>query len=429
METQLQRGTELRRETEKICDSDVKKLRQRMLDLIARMERLNELPRRLNAEERVEFDALDREARRIGDMSARPDIKKDSPCDPFADDGNARTANAEGARFVDQEGRPLHVLTPDQKLVDLPSADGARFQPLSLGKLIVGLTTGRWTDAKSEQLAMAENWNSGGGFLVSDVFTRAIIDFARAHTAVIRAGAITIPWTGGDTLKMARVAADPIFEVVAENAELTERELTFGQRTFTAEKIACLISMSRELASDAPNAAEIVEQTLARALAVEIDRLALVGSGSAEPNGLLYYTGVQSTDSIGAIAWEDVHAAKVAVENNNFTPTGYICSPTIGGNLDIITGGDGANSSKVWLGPPPSLADVPRFTTTNCPDANLFVGQWNQFAIAMRQDAQIEISSSAGDAFKKHQLWIKITWRGDVGCLSERGFHILKGIT
>ena len=71
----------------------------------------------------------------------------------------------------------------------------------------------------------------------------------------------------------------------------------------------------------------------------------------------------------------------------------------------------------------------PRLVTKNCPDANLFVGQWDQFAIALRQDAMVEVSTTAGDAFKKHQVYVKLTMRADVGALHIGVFHALTGIT
>ena len=75
---------------------------------------------------------------------------------------------------------------------------------------------------------------------------------------------------------MARIAKDPTFELVAENAQIPDSDINFDQVRFYAKKIACLVRLSRELAEDAPNAATLIEETLGRALAVELDRMALV---------------------------------------------------------------------------------------------------------------------------------------------------------
>jgi HK97 family phage major capsid protein len=379
--------------------------------------------RQLTDAEVAECNLLTAERDRVGRMTCGRIVK---PTQPMGFGGDFRRHETSLNRFVDQHGQEIVMLRPDEKLMDLPSGDGPS---LSLGKTIRGMVTGKWDHAQAERLSMAEGSNVYGGYLVQDKMWRQIVDYARNRSAVIKAGALTIPFSESDTLVMARVKADPTFEVVGENAAMTERSLTFERLTFTPQKIGCWISGSRELFEDAPNTAPIVEQTLARAIGVELDRIALEGTGSSEPNGLLNYTGLESTGTIGAIAWEDVHAAAVEVRDNNFEPTGYICSPTIGGDLDIITSGDGTNSAKLWLGPPPSLNGVKRFTTKNCSDANLYLGQWDQFAIALRQDAMIEVSTTAGDAFKKHQVFVKITMRADVGALHIAAFHALTGIT
>ena len=413
----------------------------RLAQLVSQMEEILSCGRTLSTAEKRQFDEVEKEATKLHADILRAEGRTAPRAQSLADwkeilnqprkrfttsdqPGGGYQPEEMTSRFIDASGNPVHVLSPREKFTDLPTKSGER--SLSLGKLIVGMATGNWRNAADEKLAMAEGQNSTGGFLFGDSFSRTVIDFARNRSAVIKAGGRTVTWENSDRLVMARVAADPVFEVKEENAELTERNLTFEQIGFTAHKIGCLISMSRELASDAPNAAEIVQETLGRALATELDRIALVG---VQPNGLLNYTGIESTDSVGAILWEDIHNAAITVQNNNFDPTAYICSPTIGGDLDIICGGDGTNASKVWLGPPPSLNNIPRYTTKNCPDANLFVGDWTQFVFGLRQDAQLEMTTTGGDSFKKHQLLIKITWRGDVGCLNALAFHALRGIT
>ena len=45
-----------------------------------------------------------------------------------------------------------------------------------------------------------------------------------------------------------------------------------------------------------------------------------------------------STGGVGAIAWEDVHTAAVAIRALNFEPTAYISHPMIAGDLDICVG-------------------------------------------------------------------------------------------
>jgi HK97 family phage major capsid protein len=366
--------------------------------------------------------ALLEEHDRIGNMTVPSRHSLDHP------EGNDISAPVQniGTRFLTKDGREVHALSVHEKLSDLPQPDGRVFTPLSLGKAIVGLTTGNWSNARAERLTMAEGSNATGGNIVPEAFSLRVIDLARANSALMNAGAITIPWSSpSDEMVLARVAKDPTFALVAENATIPPSDVNFDQVRFSAKKIAALVVLSRELAEDAPNVASLIETTLAKALGAELDRMGLVGEGGAELNGLLNWSGVDSTDSIGAIAWADIHAAVVAVKASNHQPTGYITSPTIGGDLDLIQ----ASTAGTWLGPPPSLARVPRYESTNCPDENLFVGDFSQFVFAMRTTMNLEVSATAGDMFQKHQVGVKLTLRCDVNALHRGAFHNLLGIT
>ena len=326
-------------------------------------------------------------------------------------------------------GQPVHVLTSSQKLVDLPR-DGAAADPhnLSLGRFLLGAVTGNWKRAEAERLAMSESVDVTGGVTVPIEIAAGVLDYARAKSVVIQAGARTVPMES-DRMLIARVKADPTMQVKGENEAFTEREINFDSVGFTAHTIGCMVAMSRELAEDAVNMSDIIEQTIARALAAELDRLALVGTGSSEPTGLLNFAGIGSTGSVGAIAWEDLLTALTAIETANHTPTAWIVSPTIKGDLAALTSGDGTNSAKLWLPAPPDVAALNRFVTSNCPNANIFMGDFTQMLFAVRGGPRVEATVTGGDSFAKHQVLVKITWRGDFAVEHPGAFHALTGIT
>jgi len=145
--------------------------------------------------------------------------------------------------------------------------------------------------------------------------------------------------------------------------------------------------------------------------------------------GALNNAEINSTGSVGAIVWEDVHNAVTAIRALNYSPNAYLIHPTIAGDLDIITSGDGTNSAKLWLGAPPSLNGVTRQETTNISTADILVGDFTLAMLAMRMGAMIEVTTSGGDAFSKHQVLVKITLRFDCHLAQGTAFHALNGIT
>src|SRR5690606_18546786 len=89
-----------------------------------------------------------------------------------------------------------------------------------------------------------------------------------------------------DSLTMARVASDPVFEAKSENQEFTGSDITFDGILFSAVTIGTLVKCSRELAEDAPNFVQLIEQTLAAAFAAKLDNIAL-NDISGGPTGML----------------------------------------------------------------------------------------------------------------------------------------------
>jgi HK97 family phage major capsid protein len=173
----------------------------------------------------------------------------------------------------------------------------------------------------------------------------------------------------------------------------------------------------------------IIETTIVRALAAELDRQMLAGSGSAEMTGILTDPGIGSTSGIGVIQWADLLTALADIEGNNHTPTSYICSPTISNDLNALTSGDGSNSAALWQGPPPGVDKLERFVTSNMPDTDILMGDFTRVILGLRQDALVEFTSTGGDAFAKHSVLFKVTWRGDVAIEDGGAFHDLAGIT
>eukprot|EP00913_Durusdinium_trenchii_P028474 g26702.t1 len=316
----------------------------------------------------------------------------------------------------------------DDRMVDHVKDRDAK-NPLSIGRLVCALAANDKRRAPAEfKAAMSESANVGGGFMVNEELSSQIIDIARAQSRFVQAGAMTVPMAS-ETLRIARVSADPAMQVKAENSAFTESSITFDAINFTAYLVGCYVVASRELFADAPNAADLVEQTLGNALGAEIDRLCIRGDGDQEPVGALNTSGIGSTSSVSAIAWEDLHTGAVSIRALNYEPNGYIVHPTIAGDLDILATGDGSSSAKNWLGAPPSLDGVTRHQTTNITTADILIGDFTKAFIGMRQEAQVEVSTTAESFFSKHQVGVKITLRFDCNLAQAGAFHALNGIT
>ena len=290
------------------------------------------------------------------------------------------------------------------------------------------MIVGDWTDAPLEQRALSTTANPTAGILVPNPLAARVIDLARAKSVLVAAGAKTVDMPSG-TLTIARVSSDATMEVKAENSAFTGHDAEFDAVELTAYTIGTVVKMSRELAQDAPNAVSVIESTLAKALAAKIDWYGLRGTGSAMPLGLINF-GSTNTEAVGgSVDYDNLLNALSANEVDNHTSNAYVGSPANFNVLRQLKSGDGTNSAALYLDPPAVIKSLQAFSTSAMPDTTMALGDFSQFLIGLRQSPTIEVTTEGGDAFEKHQVYVKITWRGCFNTEHRDAFCLLTGIS
>jgi HK97 family phage major capsid protein len=151
--------------------------------------------------------------------------------------------------------------------------------------------------------------------------------------------------------------------------------MTFDRVTFTARTLVRLITLSVELFEDAdPSSEGIIARSFAAQMALELDRVALLGSGTApEPRGVWNTSGITTTahgangTTITNTTAYDWHLdAAGAVRAANFTPNAHIQAPRTSTSLSKLK-----DSTQQYLAPPASM--LPMLVTKTVP-INVTVG-------------------------------------------------------
>ncbi|MFE3443169.1 phage major capsid protein [Nocardia sp. NPDC059180] len=326
------------------------------------------------------------------------------------------------------------ILTREQKVSDWSRDNGhTTDEGGNFGLYLRGLATGNWHNAVHER-AMVEGTLSAGGHVVPTPLANKVIDLARNATQVVRAGAITVPMSSA-TLKVPRLSGEGGPSWRNEGAAITAGDLSFDAVTFTARSLDRLVVLSRELFQDSdPAAGDIIARSFAAQIGVELDRVALRGSGSApEPRGVLNTAGITTTThgaNGSAIANYDwfVDAAG-AVRNNNYEPTAHIAAPRTGTSLSKLK-----NSQNDYLVPPSGMLplyftkQVPVNLTTGTSNdtSEIYTGQWDLLAIGIRHGFEIELLR---ERFADNgQLAFVAHLRADVQVLQPGAFSVDTGV-
>ena len=331
----------------------------------------------------------------------------------------------------------MHLKSGDSFAKHFEGGYPSEFKNVSLSKILRGYITGDWSGAELEQKAMGSTPLSSGGIMIPTPLAGSVIDLARNATRVIQAGAITVPMSSA-TLRYARLDQDVAANWTLEANNIAMSTAAFDSVTFTAHKLAALVSIDNELLEDAPNADGVIENSIAKAIALALDYAALYGSGVApQPQGL--HSIVPALAAGGVPTYDLMLNAIAAVQAANFNPNAVIYSSRTNAELakQKSTIGD-------YIAPPAEYAALAKYVTNQVPnnlgtgtnESQAFVGQWDQLALGLRSSLQIEVSREAGyfdgtaqqSAFSKDQTLIRAILRADWQPLHTSAFAEVTGI-
>ena len=310
-------------------------------------------------------------------------------------------------------------------------------EPLRFGRIVQALALGRRDGLSQAELrALSEGTDASGGFMVPDVLGSQFIDRVRNAMVVMRAGAQTIPMTS-DNLSLARLAqptdVSPAIATAAwktENADIQETDLLLERVTFTARTLPVLIKLSVELSEDSINVDQMIERELSAQLALELDRAALLGSGTPpEPKGIQNQTGVGLTSFGGGVPADYDHVVDAIgrVWGYNHEPNARIANAKYFTMLAKLK-----DQQDQPLRAPEIVSAVPAFRTNQIasagtsPDTStLYVGDFTQLLIGLRTSFRLEITRQAGTSFEKLQVWVRAYLRADVQLAHPEAFDVL----
>lgn len=328
----------------------------------------------------------------------------------------------------------IRTLAPSEKLEDVV---GRSVAPAgAVGGYIRALVTGNAAHLPEYWRAQSVGIGSAGGFTVPVDLSARLIDRARAASVVNQAGATTVPMDTAE-MTLARLATGATTAWKSENAAATAGDLTFERVNLRARTLIAYIKSSVELAEDSPNYGDAVERELAQALAIELDRACMFGSGAAnEPLGIANQTGIGTTAVGGALTrYTNVGTAVRDVKAANHDPDFLFLAPRTWGFFDAL-----ADTTNQPLRPPESWQSLRKFPTTSVPitqgagsDTTLIVGRGEEILVGVRSEIVIEASRQASDstdrAFPQLQVFIRAYLRADVALAHPAAFHTLTGVS
>jgi len=275
-----------------------------------------------------------------------------------------------------------------------------------------------------------------GEYLVPMPLFGEFIANAFSRTQVLSAGARVIS-LDSSTLRVPRITGLPTAEFLDELAPATRSELSIDGVTAVPKKLSTQVALSVELWEDSPLMSQEVGNLLAQALAIELDRAALMGAASG-PEGIINTAGIHEVDAAGPLwgYWPFSYAHGL-ISEACYVPSALIAHPNVFASIDILTDLMGQP-----LTPPNSWR-----TYKQLPSCNLdcecgyeetghcaVMGQFNRLLWCVRTPAKVEVSRctpGVGDeasAWRSYRQEVRCYLRADAVVVDPRAFAVIRGI-
>ena len=201
-----------------------------------------------------------------------------------------------------------------------------------------------------------------------------------------------------ETHDFAKLESLPTPSWRAENAAVSSSDPTFGRVRFTPKTLAVVVKASRELLEDSLNIGEAMPRILGEAIASEVDRVALLGSGSSnEPTGVANITGVNEVAK-SASALSDfsdiITAQQLILEDNGEVGDAMIMAPRTYAELAKLE-----DTTGQPLQAPAPVSSLRRLVTSKIPtnggtgtnESSIYLGDFSQLKIGVRSNPRVEI--------------------------------------
>lgn len=299
--------------------------------------------------------------------------------------------------------------------------------------------------------ALGINPDTAGGYLVPTEQSNQIIELLRSKSLFLQGDAsrlVSFYPMASDTLTIPKLTGGASVQWIGENAQITDNSPTFGQITLVAKKMATLIKVSNELLEDSdPDVDAIIREDMARAMAVEVDRVVLAGEGvGSVPRGLANIADVTKTALNAAPGYDNLvdmisRVEQADVESDDswswvFHPREKATLRKIkdSNNQYIWTGSDGIGQqmagrvSELLLGYPYLTTTQIAIDTANNNETKMYFGRWRDVVVGMKKSIEIVASNEAGTSFEYDQTWIRAILRMDVNIRHAESIEILTDV-
>lgn len=255
----------------------------------------------------------------------------------------------------------------------------------------------------------------GGNLIGTDHLGGQYIDILRAKLVMRRLGARVLSGLVGN-VDLPKLKASATAGWVAENSALTPSDPTLGKVQLTPKHAGALTEFSRNmLLQSSPDIEQLLRDDFAAVLARAVDRVAIKGGGSNEPDGILENGDIHDSVSMSTPTWLDVLALIAQVEEADGEGMAFLTRPSAVMRLRSTPKLDSSDSVMIMEGRN-ELAGYPLASTTLVPEVadttSLIFGNFSDVILGYWSEFDLLVNPYESTAYSKGNVQV----RGMVTC-------------
>lgn len=377
--------------------------------------------RGLDAQERRQatMDDLDRRAagQPVGDARFNQFTAEVSLSDAIAATLNLDTRGAGMAREASQEIARQRGKNPEGVFLAMGSRASAERRALTSG---------------------AQGTTPNGAALVPTVVRGdLLIDALRANLVLSRLGVTYLTDLRGN-ISVPRVAQETSVGWFGENQPIPDTDMALDSVGLAVKHVGAISEYSRTmLLNSSADVDALLRNDMMRALAVEIERAALAGSGDGiTPRGILNTVGVKQVQMGDSLTWAGVLALAAALDNANVpvTAPGFVGNGLIRAKAMATQTVPGVASPFI-MAAPDSLAGVPFALTNIVPvtpattgtgahpaRSTLIYGSWDNLLVGVWDALDVTSNPYADGPYRRGAVQVRVIADVDVAVRHAEAF-------
>ncbi|MEO1192390.1 MAG: phage major capsid protein [Pseudomonadota bacterium] len=404
--------------------------------------------------EKAERDLADQEHSRFNTLAAEvkaldlriarakrvAELERQAPAEPVTPERDSLQAAAQDYSLL----AAIRSLCPDMAT----QTDAGREREISqelarrAGKKTAGLMVPMSVFHKRVITTEAPVGGPGGNIIAEDLLPGQMIDILRSRLVIAQRGARVLSGLTGNVTIPKQTGSSTGYWV-AENSPLTASDLELGQVTMAPKHVGALTEFSRNmLLQSSPDVEQLVRADFAAVLARAVDRAALHGGGTNEPEGILATSGIGSVEMATA-TWAKLleFIETLAVEDADQGSLGWATNPKVVRLLrsTLKVGGDAG--AGYLMAEPGMLAGYP-LSSSNLVPANLtdggspeafdrsalIFGNWADLLIGYWSAFEILVNPYEANAYAKGNVKVRGLMTMDVEVRHAESFAVATDI-